>query len=488
MAATHADVSGAASEPRPLTMATGTLPGGRANPHDSISITRAWLYAAVYDSLTFVDREGKLIPWLAIEWRRESDTVWVLALRPGVTFSDGRPMTAADVVTNLAYLTSPAGKTEPAAPFVASIVSAEAVDDLTVRLSTATPDPVLPQKLSLIRVAALPAGVAMTRDTLTREALGTGPYRISSWAPGKAVLNAVPGAWRRAPTPVLQAVAMPDSPARRSALITGAADIAFAAFFFEDLEDPTLPYNLEPDEIPAVVGLGFNTKADTPLRDARVRRAILHAVDVKTIVDTLFAHRANLAAQPARKEFLGYNPELKPAPYDPGRARVLLKEAGHENGFSFSMALTGGATIWDQVFQLVANDLAKVKIKLSINLMPEAAFAEQLYASGIKDDAYGSAYFAPTFDALDALRLHTCAWPASSYCDPDAQTLHDRALASASLDERIALTRQAMARSHEMAQALFMYESLGLVGYSKRISGFRSDFGFPRYELMTVKD
>lgn len=477
-----------AQNPRPLTMATGMLPGGRANPHDSISITRAWLYAAVYDSLTFVDREGKLVPWLAVSWRRDGDTTWVLTLRPGVRFSDGRPMSADDVVANIRYLIGAGGKSEAAAPYASSIISAEAVDDLSVRLVTATADPVLPQKLSLIRVAALPAGVPMTRENLVQEALGTGPYRIEDWSPGKATLRAVAGAWRRAPTEVLQALSMPDSPARRSAMMTGVADIAFAAFFFEDLDDPDLPYNLETDEIPAVVGMGFNTTADTPLRDVRVRRAIIYAVDVKSIIDTMFARRASLAAQPARKEFLGYNPDLKPVPYDPDRARALLKEAGYENGFSISMGLTGGATIWDQVFQLVANDLAKVNIRLTINLMPEAAFAEQLYTTGIKDDAFGSVFFAPTFDALDALRLNTCSWPVTPYCDTEAQALYDRAQASATLDERLALTRQLMARSHEMAQALFMYESVGLVGYSKRIAGFRSDFGFPRYELMTVKD
>lgn len=476
------------AEPRPLVMATGTLPSGRVNPHDSFSITRGWLYAALYDSLTFIDRDGNLLPWLAEEWHRDTALTWVLKIRPEVYFSDGTLLTAADVVKNIDYLISPAGKIEPVSPFVATIVSAEAITDDSVRLHTSTPDPVLPRKLSVIRVAKFEDNGPFTRQRLIDKAIGTGPYHVVDWSPGSTTHNASPKAWRQAPTSVLKTISAPDSTARRTAMITGAADIAFAAFFFDDLENPLLPYNLEVDEIPAVVALAFNTKKESPVQDVRVRRALSHAINVKPIIDALFVGRAALASQPARKESFGYNPDLTPPAYDPDKARALLKEAGYENGFAFEMGLTSGATVWDQVFQFIASDLAKVGVKLTINLIRDPAFTEQVYLTGVKDDAFGMAYLTPTFDAVDSLRVNTCSWPATVYCDPVAQSITDQILAASDLDQRAQLTRDLMTRSRDMVQSLPLYESVGLVGHSKRITGFRSDFGFLRYELMTVTD
>jgi peptide/nickel transport system substrate-binding protein len=475
-------------EPRPLVIATGTLPPGRANPHDSYSITRGWLYAAIYDSLTFIDREGRLTPWLAEKWDQEDALTWVFKIRSNARFSNGAPLTASDVVKNIDYLTSPSGKVEPVAPFVASIVSAEAIGDDTVRLHTAKSDPVLPRKLSVIRIAAFDDGGPFTRDRLIQTAIGSGPYKIEDWSPGGATLVAVPEAWRRAPTQVLRTLSAPDAVARRTVMTTGAADIAFAAFFFDDLENPLLPYNLDVDEIPAVVALAYNTVKETPLQDVRVRRALSYAVDAKSIIDTLFAGRAGRASQPARKESFGYNPELTPTDYDPDKAKSLLREAGYEDGFAFEMSITSGATVWDQVFQIVAANLAKVNVRLTIRPIREPAFAEQLYSTGVESDAFAMAYLTPTFDAIDSLRLNTCSWHVTSYCDPIAQSITDQALAALDLERRSQLTRDLMARTHEMAQAMFLYESVGLVGYSKRITGFRSDFGFLRYELMTVAD
>lgn len=483
-----ASLISAFADARPLVMATGTMPGGRANPHDSISMTRAWLYAAVYDTLTFVDRDGQVIPWLATSWRRDSDRAWRFDLRPGVTFSDGAPLTARSIAANIGYLNSDAGKIEPAAPFVYTIDAVDVIDDHTFVLRTHNPDPVLPQKLSLIRIAAVADGEAMSRERLAQAGIGSGPYRIESWSPGRATLVAVPGAWRRAPTAQLDAVSIPESTSRRAAIASGVADVAFAAFFFEDLDDPNLPYRLELDQIPAVIGLAYNTKKDTPLRDSRVRRALSHAVDVNGIIKALFAGRAVRAAQIARKESFGFNPDLNPAAYDPARAQALLAEAGYPYGFALAMTLTSGATVWDQVFQLIAADFAKIKVRLTINMLPEPVMSEQLFISGVKDDAYAAVYFSPTFDALEAFRLSTCAWPASVYCDPPTQDLIDRAAAAVDTDDRAALTRQALARSAEAAQALMLYESIGLVGYNKRIRNFRSDFGFPRYELMVVDE
>ncbi|MBL8645476.1 MAG: ABC transporter substrate-binding protein [Rhodospirillaceae bacterium] len=487
-AALMAAVPALAQSFKPLTIATGAMPAGRLNPHDTISITRAWLYAAVYDALTYVDRDGKLTGWLATSWDNPSPTEWVFHLRRDVYFSNGKPFSADDVVNTIAYLTGPEGNTEAVAPFAANISKAVALDSFTVQITTQNPDPVLPQRLSLVRIAAMPDGLAYARANLVKASLGTGPYMVKDWAANKATLVATSKPWRRAPTPVLHAISLPDAAARKNALIAGMADIASAAFDFAELQtQDNANLVLEEDQIPAVVGLAFNTTKETPFRDIRVRQAIISAVNTRAIVDALFAGRAALAHQPARHEFLGYNPAVAAPAYDPDKAKCLLAEAGYRQGFRFSLALTGGGTIWGQVFQMVASELARVNVIMEIELVPEPTMSAMIYNTGVKTDAMGAIYFSPSFDGLDAVRQHTCAWPTAWFCDPDVDKLRDAALASADVETRANLTRKLMARTQENAQALFLYESVNLVAYNKRIKNFRADFGFLRYELMDVQ-
>jgi peptide/nickel transport system substrate-binding protein len=481
-------VLGHAADVKPLTLATGTMTAGRINPHDSISIARAWLFAALYDTLTYVDRDGKLIGWLATKWEATSPTEWVFHLRGDVHFANGKTLIASDVVKTIDYLTGPEGRTEPVGPFAANIKSAAAIDEHTVKIITTSPDPALPQRMSLVRIATLPDGMAYTRENLINAAIGTGPYTVESWAQNKATFIAAPKSWRRAPTPAMQAVALPDAAARKAAIMAGAVDVAFAAFDYAELDATTdANFVLENDNIPAVVGLAFNTTKETPFRDIRVRQAIISAVNTKEIVNALFAGLAPLANQPARREFLGYNPNVPATIYDPEKSKRLLKEAGLPNGFAFTLAMTQGGTIWGQVFQMVASDLKNIGVTMNIQAQPDPAMAAMIYNTGLKADAMASVFFSPSFDALDAMRQHTCSWTVAWFCDPEAEKLREGAIAANTLEARVDLTQKLMARAHDNAQALFMYESANLVSYSKRIKNFRSDFGFLRYELMQVQ-
>lgn len=473
----------------PLRIAYGSTPTGRNNPHDSASITRLWYYAAVYDAMTYITHDGTLEPWLAQSWAQETPTVWVFHLRPDVKFSDGRSLTAQAVVDNIAYLTSPAGRIEPVATYVAGISSAVARDALTVQLTTTRPDPMLARKLSLIRIAALPVGTDFTHDALIASAIGTGPYKADTWRPSEIKFSAAPKSWRKAPTRVLEAVSAPEAINRKNALTTGRVDLAMAAFDPLDAADSAnLPYAINVEQLPAIVGMAYNTKRSLPLRDVRVRQAIDLAVSKSRIVETLFAGLAKGATQPARREFFGFDPSLTATPYDPARAKALLAAAGYADGFTMTMTLTSGATVWDQVFQAAAADLSKVGIKLVIEMAPENTVAGYHFTQGYPTDAFGATYFSPAFDALDVMRQHSCAWPAAWYCDETTTGLIDRAQNESDLKAREDLTRQIMRRARDTAQGLFMYESIGFTGYNRRITNFQSDFHFIRYELMNVAE
>ncbi len=476
-----------ASAETPLRVAYGSGPSGRNNPHDSASITRLWYYSATYDALTYITHDGTLEPWLAQEWTQETPTAWIFRLKPNVVFSNGQPLTAQDVINNVTYLTT-AGKTEPVAGYVSGVTKADAIDHLTVRFTTARPDPMLARKLSLIRIAALPKGQAFTHDALVANAIGTGPYKVDNWQTAGMKFSAAPNAWRQAPTQKLEAISAPDPTNRKNALTTKRVDIAMAAFEPFEANDKNLPYIVNVEQLPAIVGMAYNTMREGPLRDVRVRKAIELAVNREQIIGALFSGLAKQATQPARREFFGFDPTLAPPPYDPVRAKALLAEAGYKDGFKMTMTLTSGATVWDQIFQAVAADLRKVGVNLIIEMAPEHTVANYNFSQGYPTDAFGATYFSPSFDALDVMRQHSCAWPVAWHCDKDVSEMITRAQNEPDLKVREDITRQIMHRTRDTAMGMFMYESIGFTGYNRRISNFQSDFHFIRYELMKVAE
>lgn len=482
ISAAHVAVS---ADVKPMTIGVGLPPTSKLNPYESAAPSRIWLYAALYDPLTLIDSDGKLLPWLAVDWTQERPSSWLFHLRKDMHFSDGSPFGARDVVRTLTYLTG-AGKVEAVAPIVDGVIALDALDPLTVRVQTRTPDPLLPRKLSQIRIARLSGDQPLTHDALINGAIGTGPYSVESWAPSKITFKST-NAWRRAPTQTLTALAMLEASSRKAALVSGQIDYAAAAFDFDDLAAGSAPnYVLYEDKMPAVVGIAFNTVKQGPLRDWRAREALSHAVRTSAIVEALFAGHTKVASQPARREFLGYNTDLQPVAYDIALAQRLLAEAGFPKGFKFTMALQSGGTIWDQVFQLVAADFAKIGVTMEIHMLPDPAYQEMIYKSGVKEDAFGIGFVSSVFDAADTLRQFGCDWPVAWYCDAAGDNLRTQAYGAVTLDLRAQADRALMARARENVLGLYLYESTSVSGYARRLSGFRTDFGFIRYELITA--
>lgn len=260
---------------------------------------------------------------------------------------------------------------------------------------------------------------------------------------------------------------MPDPASRRAALATGEADIAPTSVTPELFGDIlAVGGSVLADRIPAVVGVVFNTAIDSPLRDPQVRRALTHAVDRRALVDGLFDGKTDVAAQPAPHGSFGFNADLKPLPYDPDLARRLLTEAGYPKGLAFTIEVPSGAAMFPDIFQQVAADLARVGVAMEVRAIP---------------------IFTPVSDALHPMRQHSCLWHKPWFCDPVAQVEIDAALAESDLDRRRALTQSVMARAHDDAQALYLYDTVAFVALGPRIESFRIDFSFIRYEEIRLR-
>ena len=470
-------------------VAVGSLESFNGNPFSSSSIGPLVIWSAIFDPLTLVTAEGELIPWLAESWEQTSPLTWTVKLREGVTFSNGEPLTSEAITASIVYLTSETGRGEPVARDLDIITSARSLDVFTAELTTSVADPLLPRKLSLLRMVPPDEWRRLGPDLFGRTPVGTGPFFVTESAVQRKVLRRFTDSWRSANIESLEFNGIADSSARRFALQTGQVDIAFGAVSpteFEDLLNAGV--SIYTDRIPAIVSMIFNTVRDENLRDERVRRAINMAVDRQAIVDILLDGRTTVAAQPAVRGMFGYDETIEPLPFDPPKALQLLEEAGLSDGFSMLLEMPSSTVLYVDVFQKVAADLANIGINVRIQQLPQALFLDKLQTGDWDGSLFAYPFFSPVFDAIYPMRLHSCHWHAPWYCDREQARLIEEALAEADEKNRAQLTRNVMRRAHESAQALFLYDSVAFVGISDRAQGFRSDYSFVRYEDIVLTE
>jgi peptide/nickel transport system substrate-binding protein len=316
------------------------------DPHVTLQYQTLSMLSNVYEGLTQLDRNMAVQPALAASWDNPDDVTWRFHLRPGVSFHDGRPLRAADVVYSLER-----ARRHPntrLGNLLVAVRDVRELDELTVEVKTERFHAVLLNKLAMPLV--MPAG----SGDAPQAAIGTGPYRVSSYRPGEGLaLEAFADYWGGAPSvPRAEVSFVGDGEQRASRLLAGEIDLA---------------QELAPDRIDAVrstsglrveVENGFvvvyleTLLSQPPFSDRRVREAISLALDRAALVRNMAAGYGVPAGQFVAREVFGFDPALEAPPRDLPRARELLAEAGYAEGFSMSMEFREGRTVGELQRQL----------------------------------------------------------------------------------------------------------------------------------------
>lgn len=400
----------------------------------------------IHATLVRMDRAtGKLEPRLARDWTSSPDGLtWVFKLQEGVTFSDGVPLTSADVVFSFRALYDLKVASEIASSLLINDkpMQARALDAHTVSIVFPSPYapgielldalPILPEhKLK----AALDAGTFRDAWSVTApltDIVGLGPFVIEEYLPGRRLVFARnPKFWRHdsagRPMPYLDRLELQfvaDQNTESLRLQAGEADVTTGGVRFEDLTSlqdlarrgkVTLQdagVSISPD------ALWFNLEpgaaADRPwLQREELRHAIAHAVNRQAIANTVFLGQAEEIAGPITtghgEWFL---PDLRPAAYDPAKATALLASIGltDRNGdgllddargrtASFALLTQKGHSVRERTAAIIKEDLRKVG--LTVDLAPlEANSMRGLW----RDKKYDAILYAVEFDAFDPAR------------------------------------------------------------------------------------
>ncbi|MER7074166.1 ABC transporter substrate-binding protein [Terrabacter sp. NPDC000476] len=427
-------------------------------------------------------KDGVPAPLLAEKWTNPDDRTWVFTLREGVTFSDGSPLEAADVVASVQRLIDLEG---PLKPVLESVTSIEATDARTVTIRTSSPLGTLASTMSLVFVG--PAE-RVGQDDFWKKPIGTGPFKVESFAPDdKVVMTRNDAYWGTKPAlSRLEFVNYPEVSARLTALETGEVDVT---------------NSIPPDQVAAVSdkdGLTYETKDGftyyfiwfnqnrDQFKDAKVRQAMWHAVNVEETVADLYGDGATVAKSPVTQSVFGSTP-LQPYAYDPARAKALLAEAGFPNGFSTSIQWPreGGPNI-KALAQAMVSDWAKVGITVKPLEKERAQWLKDFGA--LSWDLNLQTNTTGTGDADFTLaRLYTCAAKRMGYCNPELDKTLMAARASLDQSERKKLYAEADAILWKDAPGIFPADLKNNAAVRDSVKGFElPPNGRPTFKTVSV--
>lgn len=469
------------------------LPAMLGNPYASLNAPTIYTWSAIFDSLTYVGLDGEVKPWLATSWEATSPTTWVFKLREGVKFSNGEVFNSDAVLNAVDYLTSDEALTEVVAQMLSSMVGARALDDYTVEITTKTPNVLFPREAASLRIVAPDHWRKLGREAFARDPHGTGPFRVTSWEPAVARMEAFEESWRPPYFKKLEVYAVPEGPQRIQGIISDRLDVVLGTIpdQMEELERAGHQWISLPGTGIYTFAMILNREhpafgpANEPLMDVRVRRAINYAIDRETYIEVLLSNTAKAPSQPVPPTVFGHNPDLEPYPYDPEQAKVLLAEAGYPDGFDLVFEVVPGTSIPNGVaiYQKIAEDLGKVGISVELKTFPLPQYFNAIHTGSFKGQGFMMDFpTAPQLDALRGMRLHSCLWKTPWLCNAEDQAMIEAALGEPDLARREALTQDIMRRYHEQAYLIYLFERVDYYGLRAGLEGFQAEGLFIQYD------
>ncbi|MPZ59897.1 MAG: hypothetical protein GEU93_01100 [Propionibacteriales bacterium] len=298
--------------------------------------SKGWI-RFVYDTFLRFDGE-ELIPWAAESWDAVDDTTIELQLRDGMTFHDGRPVTAEDAVFSINLVVDQ--QPPSVADALHGVEGAEQVDDRTLRINLSEPNAGIFRQ-TLTQLWILPKhiweGVSdpLNWDPIRENAvIGSGPFAFESWEPNQQhVLTTHTDHWEAPDYDGIRRLSLGQADAVRTAMLDGTADIAsdvLPAASMQDLAE-------EEDHLEFMEYPSFNTitvwmnHEKPPFDDYEFRRALRLATDKERVALEGWLGFAETAGEGNVPTALGewHNPELEEIQFDLEQARQALEDAGY---------------------------------------------------------------------------------------------------------------------------------------------------------------
>jgi peptide/nickel transport system substrate-binding protein/oligopeptide transport system substrate-binding protein len=451
----------------------------------------------LFDTLVDFSPTGvDIVPRLARDWKVLSGgLVYVFELRPGITFSDGAPITAAHFKFSLERALATAES--PFAEFLADVVGAREVIEgkttacagivaetdhrLTIQLARVNP--------ALLDILAMPFAtpqrpehVAAAGDQLRRRPDATGPFELASWDEGNRIVLRRNPHYFEPERAHLDAIVMLENIPRDTQFqmfergeLDVAAKLAAPDYLFVMTEPAWQPH------VHRVAGMNaFGSRMNVqikPFDDRRVRQALNYALDKRHTARLL-----NGTTVPSHgilpPGMLGRDPELAPYPHDVAKARALLAQAGYPHGFDVEYLTTHDEET-EKLAGSLQSDLAEVGVRIHLSVTSLATWQTETglrggpalsYAGWIADYPDPTNFFDPRFHSRSIRQAGSTN--DSFYNNPELDALLDAARAEGDRGQRDALYRRAERILYDDAPWIWDYHRLNIEVIQPYVQGY----------------
>lgn len=343
----------------------------------SIQTTMSVCYN-IHDTLFLPQEDATVLPALAEKWDKVDDLTWKITLRKDAVFHNGEPVTAAAVKFSYDRINSEELKS-PNKGKLSAFTELTVIDDHTFTVKTDQPYAPGLYMLGYYLPIVPPRHIQEVGDEkYNTDPVGSGPYRLKKWARGdEIVLEAFDKYY--GPKPAYKTLifkANPEEASRIAALETGEADVISGVPVHQrkKIEESGKAY-LTP-QMGVMPYIGINTY-EAPFDDVRVRQAVNYAIDKELIGKALFDGKAIICAGPISPRTFGHSPDLKPYPYDPAKAKALLKEAGHAEGIDVRLAYPTYMSQIQEQTEAIAANMTKAGFKVTLEPFERAVMWER---------------------------------------------------------------------------------------------------------------
>jgi peptide/nickel transport system substrate-binding protein len=369
-----------------LTIAQAVEPPGM-DPSTGVStaIPRI-VYSNVLEGLVKIDRNGKIVPALAKDYKISKDgKEYTFILQKGVKFHDGKPFDAEDVkFTFERLMDSKAGIAHP--EYYKDIDSVQVMDSQTIKIKLKNVN-----SMFLFNLARGDSIIVSKQgaDKLKSEPIGTGPFKVGEWIRGDHVTLARFDGYYKRDLPHLDKVTFKfigDPSAQIASLKAGDIDVIAYDVSPENaaLLDKDPKFKVFNGYTTTKVIMSINNSRK-PFDDVRVRRAMAHAIDRNAIIKgAMSGYGVPIGSHmdPGNPYYVDLTSMY---PYNPEKAKQLLKEAGYPNGFEAVIKLPERYAYTKRCGEIITDMFSQVGIKLKIELLEWGQWLDRVFKNADYD-------------------------------------------------------------------------------------------------------
>ena len=429
----------------------------------------------LYDSLLGWDEKHQLVMLLAESYEKNADaTQHTVKLKSGLTFHDGKPVTADDVVFSFQRILDPKTGAIGANTLTGLKASGiKKVDDLTVTFTLTQPNVIFYEALAYYNNAIVPVGYAPKGAT---GAIGTGPWKVTSFFPGQRVeFDANTNYWGAGPyADKLTMIEFADPSAKLNALLGGTVD---HITLVDSSQAGTVQSNSAVALLQAKSGAWdpFTMRIDVkPFNDVRVRQAFRLIVDREQMVQQAkggFAWVANDMYAPFDP---GYPKNLPQRAQDLAQAKSLLKAAGYDNNLTVELTTSTAVGASDVAAAQVFAEQAKgAGVTVNVNKVdPSVFYGDQYLKWPFAQDFWATRNYLPQVQVGTS---PTAPYNETHWKDPQWQKLIDQAFKTVDDTQRNALISQAEQIEYERGGLIIWSFNITLDAYTKKLQGVVED-------------